>query len=482
VIRKLCLIGLGALLASTASSQVWEKPIAPGLTYRMEFDIAYPRIVHALRLNLKSRQIWARAELADTHIYKENESKGRGTVSQMAERTQAIASINGDFFPFTGDPLGPMVRDGELLSTPAMARSAIGWGPTTSGVGILEFQGSATATGKTTIPIAGVNQDAAEGEVVLNGPIAGFSRSRAAGTHVILKVEDTTLRPERLLKATVLAVITETSTKPIEPGTMTLAAYGLASEPLRLLSIGDELEIKLAVKGFDWTAITQTIGGGPGLVRNGQALVDWQAQKFQPTFANGRHPRTAVGRTSDGDLWMVVVDGRQKMSVGATLDEMAALMLRLGCVDAINLDGGGSSTLNVMGVVLNRPSDGKERPVANGIVVLPAQPVEATQEPLALKLPTKMAQNASAPLHVLDGNVRTIPHAQILWAASGGAWIDQGGQLRSFAPGVVQITAWVRGRRLTGTVTVEAPIPAQRSTKDRQGRKRLAQNNFAIAP
>ena len=83
-----------------------------------------------------------------------------------------------------------------------------------------------------------------------------------------------------------------------------------------------------------------------------------------------RHPRTAVGWDKD-HLYLVEVDGRQSdLSVGMTFPELAAYMAKLGCEQAMNLDGGGSATMWVFGQVMNSPSEGRERPGANALVVL----------------------------------------------------------------------------------------------------------------
>ena len=111
----------------------------------------------------------------------------------------------------------------------------------------------------------------------------------------------------------------------------------------------------------------QAIAGSNVLVKSGRKVVE-TASKFSTT----RHPRTAVGVADAGrTLVLVVVDGRRpETSVGMSLDELADLMLKLGCDDALNLDGGGSSVLVMRDpetgrlVTLNTPSDGKPRPVA----------------------------------------------------------------------------------------------------------------------
>ena len=92
-------------------------------------------------------------------------------------------------------------------------------------------------------------------------------------------------------------------------------------------------------------------------------------------FNTARHPRTAVGRCADGTVVLVVADGRNELAAGLTMAELQQVMAALGCRDAINLDGGGSTTMVVRGAVVNHPSDNGqfdvdgERPVANAIVI-----------------------------------------------------------------------------------------------------------------
>jgi len=97
-------------------------------------------------------------------------------------------------------------------------------------------------------------------------------------------------------------------------------------------------------------------------------------------FNTNRHPRTAVGRRADGTVLLVVTDGRHKQAAGLSMTELQQLMEALGCRDAINLDGGGSTAMVVNGTVVNHPCDNRqfdaagERSVANAIVVtLPAR-------------------------------------------------------------------------------------------------------------
>jgi hypothetical protein len=119
-----------------------------------------------------------------------------------------------------------------------------------------------------------------------------------------------------------------------------------------------------------WEGVVHAVGGGPRLVRGGQVEVSYQSEGFQESVSQSIAPRSAVGVTSDGFMLLVAVDGRRIASPGISLTGLAELMLKLGTVDAMNLDGGGSSTLVYKGQVVNHPSDGFERPVSVVIVVI----------------------------------------------------------------------------------------------------------------
>jgi hypothetical protein len=135
----------------------------------------------------------------------------------------------------------------------------------------------------------------------------------------------------------------------------------------------------LLVRGqrVDLAGLT-VVGGGPRILRAGRVAVAARAEGFAPVpsffqaFVGGRQPRTLAGVRADGTLLLVTVDGRAPgWSAGMTLPEAARLMRSLGARDALNLDGGGSSTMTVRGEVVNRPSDDVERRVSDGLFVMP---------------------------------------------------------------------------------------------------------------
>jgi exopolysaccharide biosynthesis protein len=120
------------------------------------------------------------------------------------------------------------------------------------------------------------------------------------------------------------------------------------------------------------------LSGGPRLLTAGRTTIRAVQEGFgapgvMSSFVRGRNPRTLAGVTATGRVLLVTVDGRRPgHSVGVTLPEAAGLMRSLGARDALNFDGGGSTTMVVRGRVVNRPSDpGGERPVSSGLLVLP---------------------------------------------------------------------------------------------------------------
>lgn len=118
--------------------------------------------------------------------------------------------------------------------------------------------------------------------------------------------------------------------------------------------------------------VFEGIGGGPVLVEKSAQKVTWEEEVFfgSGVESNIQDPRSAIGYTTDNKLILMVVDGRGS-GRGATLPEMAKLMLDLGAVEAMNLDGGGSSTLAIGTTVINKPSDGSERKVPTVLSIMP---------------------------------------------------------------------------------------------------------------
>ena len=112
--------------------------------------------------------------------------------------------------------------------------------------------------------------------------------------------------------------------------------------------------------------------GVPRLIKNDRIEITWQEEKASQSFVETKHPRTAVAKLKDGKFLMMTVDGRSEASGGIGLQNLAKILLELGATDAMNLDGGGSTTMFLDGKVVNHPSDKEgERKVGDAILVTP---------------------------------------------------------------------------------------------------------------
>lgn len=165
-------------------------------------------------------------------------------------------------------------------------------------------------------------------------------------------------------------------TKDGKPVGMRLAdgvAFGVASSPPRAAVGWNGRQVRFGRGSEDWSDWPQLVAAGPHLVAGGVVIDHGDKQR------KVRHPRTALGVRGDGIVLLLTADGRTPLAAGLSLDELGDVMLGLGCVDAINLDGGGSSTLWALGWpgngIANHPCDNKqfdpegERAVADVVLV-----------------------------------------------------------------------------------------------------------------
>jgi len=321
-------------------------------------------VIHVLRLD--PRLVQLRPAVAMDEI------AGAETTSSIAARYGAPAAVNGGYFrtagTYRGEPAGLLARSGKILSEPNPGRTAL-----------------AIANSGEAIRMA-VARMALTAELIVAGksarPIAGFNRPREKDELIVFLPEfhRTTLTtpdgPEAVVEGRrVIAIRDGEGSTAIPADGFVLSAAGAARAwALDNLKPGAKVEVRTLLRAeppfpFEPEFI---IGAGPHLLHEGKPI-EGQGEVFPEGFYEQRHPRTAVGIRADGSVLLVTVDGRQsKTSVGMSIPELAALMAELGCVEAVNLDGGGSTTMAVRGRVVNSPSDpAGERPVSDALLVLP---------------------------------------------------------------------------------------------------------------
>lgn len=325
---------------------------------------------------------------------------GLERTSRMARRLRAVAGINGGFFAGDGDPVGALALDGRLLSEPVGGRSALvvpADPAATAGIASLRFAGTVTGEAGEARVLDGVERR--RGAIPACGGRGGdepTERPNSALTCsdpselVLLSSSFGALPPaagtQAQLRGATVTSVGRARSDPIAGGRVLLSGSGDAARFLRRAAPqGSRPAIDLAVladgRPLELSDQALITGGGPRLLVRGRLSVTARVEGFAPLEAPGfygsfvvsRQPRTLVGVRGDGRLLLVTVDGRRPgWSAGVTLLEAARLMRSLGARSALNLDGGGSSSMVVRGELVNRPSDPTgERPVSDGVFVLP---------------------------------------------------------------------------------------------------------------
>ena len=263
----------------------------------------------------------------------------KSKISNIANRENAIVAINGGYFkPQTGVPLGTLMINKKVYTGPIYDRVAMGIFDNGFDMARVQLRAQ-VETNKGGLKIDNLNQP------------------RMLSTHTIVYTSDWGEYSPPCPKYGVQIVV--------ENGKATRMSYGsnripkdgfvIVGAEKNLNSIKDAKRFKLNVKiNPEWKDVNHIISGGPYLIKNGDIYVDMTAQKLGSI--GGRNPRTAIGYTRDNHLIMLTADGREGSSIGLTLVELANLMKELGCVNAMNLDGGGSTVMFVKGQVVNKPA------------------------------------------------------------------------------------------------------------------------------
>ncbi|MDX3071440.1 phosphodiester glycosidase family protein [Streptomyces sp. MI02-7b] len=387
------LAGAGGAVAATGKGVRYapRTTLAPGVDYR-RFDYAGSHGTahgHLLTVDLRRRDV-------SVDLLYPGTVAGRGTVSRLADAAHAVAGINADFFhmsetqhpgvPATGAPVGPAVAHGRQLKSAVPSSQRFGPslppGTTTENVLGIGFDRKArldrlrlvgtVRSGRSTLPLRGFNQYALpqNGVGAYTADWGTASRRRAVCGSDVRRADpcgrntyEVTVRNGR---------VTRTATTPgrgaIPPGTVVLLGREDGARALRGLVPGRPVVVRSRLLPVSRQGDLRFAVGGYPILRDRTPLAGLE----NGTAAT----RTAAGFGNDGrTLYLMALDGNAESGAGLTVRELAGLMYALGTDAAVNLDGGGSSTLVTRSpgaprvTVRNHPTGGVERAVANGIGV-----------------------------------------------------------------------------------------------------------------
>ncbi|HEX5275955.1 MAG TPA: phosphodiester glycosidase family protein [Candidatus Rubrimentiphilum sp.] len=339
--------------------------IAPGVAYG-DYEMLTadgPLSIHVVAIDLTEPTVRVGTVLAQDHIVSQGEP-----VSSMAQRSRAVAGINGDYFDInqTNAPLNILVQDGRLERMPshrwAVAIDA------NKAPRFAEFTLAPVAQiGTAMVPIATINDWPPGGRTILTMP--EFGALRPAPNVTELQLQPVTGDPP-FATYRVTGIADNSVTQP--PGyylSIGPAEYGTFPLP----NTGDAISI-VPNAGATLAGVQTAIGGGPLLVQNGRPYADPDGPSGGE-FAS-HIPASGVAATTDGRLLFFQIDGRQPdLSIGVLQTQLAALMIAFGANTGMQFDGGGSSAIvarlpgSAAAGLVNSPSDGHERSVADGLFV-----------------------------------------------------------------------------------------------------------------
>lgn len=406
------------LVVAAEPPLVITKTIARGIHYIQELDSESPLIVNVVTVDLNCPGVGLHVGIGRDYATG-GSGQGREDVSSIARRYNAVAAINGDYFPGVGDPLGVGITGGQLFSEPWTGNGRPG--PRTAmyvsddGKRVhfqkVTFLGDLECSDGCRIAVNGIDRSVGSDDTIVFSPIYGTeTRGGYGGCRIVVKVAAGDVKANKLVTGKVTSVVAQsTGPSPIPSDSVVIAASpGPPSDALMehlkvgsacsfVLAVASPGEIMAAVQiahlprdaddlpsrsgdsisrsGYEWGTASEAVSGGPRLLYAGHVDIDATEEGFDTGFTDQRNPRTAIGTNADGsELVMVTVDGRQKLSRGVTLIQLAHILARYGATDGINLDGGGSTDMTVAGLVVSNPVGG-ERPIADSVLVTAANPI-----------------------------------------------------------------------------------------------------------
>lgn len=380
------LAGLAALFATRP--EVRAEELAPGVTYSF-YQAPGPNRVYVVAVD----RFRAEYKLKIGWPQKKRNFTSRQTVSTIVSHYDqppahdVIAAVNASFFGTTPAITGATASDGEMLEQPTGSYETFLFGDTRLPViveNISHLNGTVTfADGSTTTLHAYNKARTADTLVAYTPQWASTTGTAGQGVEIILSDVTYPMRGDKTVSGIVTAIRSGSASinNAIPAGGMVLSAIGAPVATLTAkVSVGDRLAMFFDTSNANYNNANMAVTGAGWLLKNGAAnTANWSKHGF----ATQRHPRTVLAWNST-HLFLMVCDGRCNGIVGMTFQELADFLTgTLGATDAINLDGGGSSTMWANGTVRNVPADscGTQRAVANAVLLVRED--TATQFPFA---------------------------------------------------------------------------------------------------
>lgn len=363
---------VGIFMPFSGSIEDGERRISDGIRYYQQ-NIDGPFQVSIIEVDLNNRQnrlvSWRSGGLVTTTQQVRDARNSQKNV---------VGAINADFFSFQSTlPVGNQVSDGVWVHGINSRRSHVVIDVDNQvSFRQVSFSGRVSGRDGRKAALTGVNRHRANDQAMFYNAYYGNhnSRSDSSGVELVLRlVED-----QAWLAGNTVSMVVEESVR----------GAAVVRDGLQIISVGrqhpdyaffskkqtsDTLQVSLGFGDESLMDIAQVIGGGGLILRDGANVSNenTENERISESFMTTRHPRTVVATNESGDkAWLIAIDGRQAASAGMNFDEMADYLIKLGAWHAINLDGGGSTTMAVGEDIVNSPSDPTgERAVANILLI-----------------------------------------------------------------------------------------------------------------
>jgi hypothetical protein len=329
---------------------------APGLRWRSQIlSLGADRFpIVWLEVNPRQSEVSLKPILPNS-----NTVTGIAALAQTARSSQAAAAINGGFFNRNNQlPLGAIRQDGRWLSGPILNRGAIAWNDGDFKIDRLTLQETlVTSTGQR-LPVTYLNSGYIQAGIARYTADWGPAYTPLSNNEILVTVQN-----NRVVNQQTNAIASNNSVPIPKDGYLLVLRSN--KSVATTLAVSTTLQLESITNPPEFNRYPQVVAAGPLLVQNRRVVLDPEAEKFSQAFAIEQASRSAIGQLSNGTLLIVAVHDRID-GAGASLNETAQLMQQLGAINALNLDGGSSTTLYLSGQILDRLPRSSAR-VHNGI-------------------------------------------------------------------------------------------------------------------
>lgn len=276
-----------------------------------------------------------------------NQVSGIKPPADIAEQWQTTALLNGGFFNRNNQlPLGALRYNNRWISGPILGRGAMGW-DNQGNIIMDRLTLSATATANNqTFPIDTLNSGYVKAGIARYTEDWGTQYTTLIDNEIVAIVQNNQVSQQRRLNAA------GQDTVPIPPGGYLLALRAFNSAA-PAFTPGTTVTLTQQSQPSSFEQFPHILGAGPLLISRGKIVLDPQREGFSRNFIEGKAPRSIFGLTPNGQIKLITIQDRVG-GRGPTLVETTQILQKLGCTEALNLDGGSSSSLYLSGQLINR--------------------------------------------------------------------------------------------------------------------------------